>query len=202
MSKTALITGITGQDGTYLTELLLKNGYTVWGMVRRCSHSDSIERLKSIVGDNVNLRYGDLTDSVSIRNIIKEAQPDEVYNLGAQSHVRISFDIPEYTSKVNAGGVLSLLRAVKDIVPEAKFYQASTSEMFGKCPPLQNEKSTFEPCSPYGAAKLQAYWEVVNAREGLNLFTCNGILFNHESERRGENFVTRKITSGIAKIVH
>jgi GDP-mannose 4,6-dehydratase len=200
MSKVALVFGISGQDGSYISELLLEKGYEVWGMVRRTSHSDSIERLKTITRDRVKLRYGDMTDPGSMRKILMECKPDEVYNLAAQSHVRISYDVPDYTAKVNAVGVVDLLSAIQDIVPHAKFYQASTSEMFGRTKPPQNENSLFQPTSPYGTAKLHAYWEVVNARQGKGLFACNGILFNHESERRGENFVTRKITSSLARI--
>ena len=200
MNKVAFITGITGQDGTYLSELLLKKGYSVWGMVRRASNSGAIARIKKLTDGRVNLRYGDMTDPVSIRKILTECKPDEVYNLAAQSHVRVSFDVPEYTAKVNAVGVVDLLDAITSIVPEARFYQASTSEMFGHSTPPQDENTSFKPCSPYGSAKLHAYWHVKNIRDSFSLFASNGILFNHESERRGLNFVTRKITSTVAKI--
>jgi len=199
MSKTALITGITGQDGMYLSEHLLDCGYDVWGIVRRSSDTGSIDRIKDS-NSKIHLRYGDMTDSASLRRIIKESTPDEIYNLAAQSHVRISFDIPEYTSEVNGSGVISLLDAVRDLHKVAKVYQASTSELYGSTSPPQNEDSPFHPRSPYGVSKLQAYWAIINYRESYDMFAAQGILFNHESPRRGENFVTRKITKSIARI--
>lgn len=203
--KTAFVTGVTGQDGSYLSELLLEKGYIVYGMVRRTSGFNR-ERIEHLHGNyNFKLIYGDLGDSNSIMNALKEAMPDEVYNLGAQSHVRISFDMPEYTADVNALGTLRVLEAIKKLQQETgkkiKFYQASTSEMFGKVMETpQKETTPFYPRSPYGCAKLYAYWITRNYREGYGMFACNGILFNHESPRRGENFVTRKITIDVAKI--
>jgi len=197
--KRALITGITGQDGFHLAEYLISLGYEVWGMVRRSSNTSSIEEIQeSKMG--INLRYGDMTDSASIRRIIKEACPDEIYNCAAQSHVRVSFDIPEYTTEVNGTGVVSLLGAVRDLSSDCRIYQCSTSEMFGSSPPPQNENTLFHPRSPYGVAKLQAYWAIINCRESYDTFASQGILFNHEGPRRGENFVTRKITKAAAKI--
>ena len=204
--RKALITGITGQDGSYLSEFLLKKGYTVYGLIRRSS-SFNTKRIDHIYRDlhesNVNLRlvYGDLNDASSLNRIIKTVQPDEVYNLAAQSHVRVSFDIPEYSSEIAAIGTTRLLEAIRDSGIKTKFYQASSSEMFGNsCRGPQNEKTPFYPRSPYAAAKVYAYWMTVNYREAYNLFACNGILFNHESPRRGETFVTRKITMAVAKI--
>lgn len=207
--KRALITGITGQDGSYLAEFLLEKGYEVHGIVRRSSsfNRQRIEHLTS--KDNkyfeeeggLILHYGDLTDSTSIKKIVQEVMPDEVYNLGAQSQVRISFDIPENTTNVVALGTLRLLEAIKDIKPEARFYQASSSEMFGKVVETpQTEHTPFYPRSPYGCSKVYAYYITVNYRESYGLHASNGILFNHESERRGENFVTRKITQRLSKI--
>ncbi len=202
----ALITGITGQDGSYLTEFLLEKGYDVYGIIRRSS-SFNTERIDHIYQDphekNPQLRliHGDLQDASSLNRIMKTIQPDEVYNLGAQSHVRVSFDIPEYTAESVAVGTTRLLEAIRDSGIKTKFYQASSSEMYGKVLETpQSEKTPFYPRSPYGAAKVYAYWMTVNYREAYNMFACNGILFNHESPRRGETFVTRKITTGLAKI--
>ncbi len=210
VSKKALITGITGQDGSYLAELLLSKGYEVHGIVRRSS-SFNTGRLDAIYQDTheshqrLFLHYGDLSDANTIRRLIYEIQPDEIYNLGAQSHVRVSFDIPEYTANVTGLGTLRLLEAIKDYEThtgkKVKFYQASSSEMFGATPPPQNETTSFHPRSPYGAAKVFAFNTVRNYREAYGIFAVNGILFNHESERRGETFVTRKITRGIARIL-
>jgi GDPmannose 4,6-dehydratase len=196
--KKALITGITGQDGSYLAELLLEKGYEVYGIVRRAStiNRQRIDHLHDKPG--FKLIYGDLADSSSISNIIREIMPDEIYNLGSQSHVKISFDIPEYTGDVTGIGVVRILESIRKIKEESgkniKMYQASTSELYGKAQNFpQNEHTPFYPRSPYGCAKLFAYWSVINYREAYNIFACNGILFNHESPRRGENFVTRKI---------
>jgi GDPmannose 4,6-dehydratase len=194
----ALITGIGGQDGSYLSELLLSKGYEVHGILRRSSihNTGNIDH----ISNSLWLHYGDLTDSTSLTRIIREVKPDEVYNLAAQSQVRISFDTPEFTTDVAAGGTLRLLAAIKANHPSAKFYQASTSEMFGKVVETpQNETTPFYPRSPYGVAKLCAYWTTVNYRE-MGLFACNGILFNHESPRRGETFISRKITQAAARI--
>lgn len=200
MKKTALITGITGQDGSYLAELLIEKGYEVHGLVRRSSQNN-LTRLSSIVSSLV-LHEGDLTDSSSIQRIVNEVQPDEVYNLAAMSHVKVSFDMPEYTADVDGLGALRLLDALRANCPHARFYQASTSELYGKVREVpQTENTPFYPRSPYGVAKLYAYWAVVNYREAYNLYACNGILFNHESPRRGETFVSRKITMAVAKIV-
>jgi len=206
--KVALITGITGQDGSYLSELLLKKGYQVYGLIRRSS-SFNTGRIDHIYQDphekNVRLRlvYGDLNDASSLNQIIKTIRPDEVYNLGAQSHVRVSFDIPEYTAEITALGTIRLLEAIREAGVKTKFYQASSSEMFGKVQEVpQTEKTPFYPRSPYGAAKMYSYWMTVNYREAYNIFACNGILFNHESPRRGETFVTRKITMALARIKH
>jgi GDPmannose 4,6-dehydratase len=204
--KKALITGITGQDGSYLAELLLGKGYEVHGMIRRSS-SFNTSRINDIYQDPHNtevrlfLHYGDLSDSSVINQLIKTIKPDEVYNLGAQSHVRVSFDNPEYTADVTALGTLRLLDAIRESGLNTKFYQASSSEMFGGSPPPQNEQTPFHPRSPYAAAKTFAYWITVNYRESYGIFACNGILFNHESPRRGETFVTRKVTRGIADIL-
>ncbi len=209
VSKVALITGITGQDGSYLTELLISKGYMVHGIVRRSSSFNTarIEHLysnrKTHSEGSMKLHYGDLTDSTNLVKLIYDIQPDEVYNLGAQSHVKISFDLAEYTAEVDAVGTLRLLDAIRTCKLEnkIKFYQASTSELYGKVQEIpQKETTPFYPRSPYGAAKLYAYWITVNYREAYNMFAVNGILFNHESPRRGDNFVTRKITRSVAKI--
>lgn len=207
MKKTALITGITGQDGSYLAEFLLKKGYVVHGIARRSS-SFNRERLMSFYDvyereGNLHLHYGDMTDSSSILKILQETQPTEIYNLAAQSHVRVSFEIPEYTANSDALGTLRLLEAIKilGIVNKVKFYNASTSELYGKVQEIpQTEKTPFYPRSPYAIAKLYSHWITTNFREAYGMFACNGILFNHESERRGENFVSKKITQQVAKI--
>jgi len=200
--KKALITGITGQDGSYLAELLLEKGYIVHGIKRRSSSFNTQRLDKFFDHPNLHLHYGDLTDSTNLIKLISEIEPDEVYNLGAQSHVAVSFDVPEYTADVNALGTLRLLEAIRFLKLEKKtrFYQASTSELFGSSGPPQSELTPFHPRSPYAVAKLYAYWIVRNYREAYGVFACNGILFNHESPRRGETFVTRKITRGIAEI--
>jgi len=205
--KRALITGITGQDGSYLAEFLLEKGYEVHGLVRRTStitRERLSENYKSLTEKHKNLflHYGDMTDSSSIQKILSEVRPDEIYNLAAQSHVGISFDIPEYTADCNALGVLRLLEAVRKLnLDSVRIYQASSSELYGLAKETpQIEETPFYPRSPYGVAKLYAYWIIKNYREAYGLFACNGILFNHESPRRGENFVTKKITQGIAKI--
>ncbi|XP_042093444.1 GDP-mannose 4,6 dehydratase isoform X2 [Ovis aries] len=207
--KVALITGITGQDGSYLAEFLLEKGYEVHGIVRRSSsfNTGRIEHLyknpQAHIEGNMKLHYGDLTDSTCLVKIINEVKPTEIYNLGAQSHVKISFDLAEYTADVDGVGTLRLLDAVKTcgLINSVRFYQASTSELYGKVQEIpQKETTPFYPRSPYGAAKLYAYWIVVNFREAYNLFAVNGILFNHESPRRGANFVTRKISRSVAKI--
>ncbi len=200
VTKRALITGITGQDGSYLAELLLSKGYEVHGLVRRSStlNRGRIDHLHT--DSNLHLHYGDLTDGVSLVNLIREITPHEVYNLGAQSHVKVSFEMPEYTASTDATGTLRLLEAIRAAKIDCRFYQASTSEMFGATPPPQAENSAFYPRSPYGAAKLYAHWVTVNYREAYDLFAVSGILFNHESPRRGESFVTRKITLGVASI--
>lgn len=198
--KTALITGISGQDGSYLAELLLSKGYKVHGLIRRNSNFDTIPNI-SHIRDQLTLHYGDLTDSVNLRNIIEAVEPDEIYNLAAQSHVHISFEVPEYTSDTDGLGVLRILEAIKNN-KSIKFYQASTSELFGKVQQIpQNESTPFYPRSPYGVSKLYGYWITVNYRESYDLFACNGILYNHESPRRGQNFVTRKITKGFKDIL-
>jgi GDPmannose 4,6-dehydratase len=202
--KTALITGIGGQDGSYLAEFLLNKGYEVHGLVRRNSNYDVIPNIAHIK-DRIILHYSDLTDSVNLRNIVISVKPDEVYNLAAQSHVHISFEVPEYTTDANALGVLRLLESVRLLneIKNVKFYQASTSEMFGHVKTVpQNENTPFYPRSPYGVAKLYGHWISINYRESYNLFACNGILFNHESPRRGETFVTRKITKGFQNIIN
>ena len=199
----ALITGITGQDGSYLAELLLSKGYEVHGMIRRHS-TICTDRIEHILNDkNFSLHYGDMTDSHNLTALIREINPDEVYNLAAQSHVGTSFEVPEYTAEVTGVGAIRLLEAIRQVNPKIKVYQASTSELFGGLPETapQSEKTPFYPKSPYGAAKLYAYWVTVNYREAYNMFACNGILFNHESPRRGTDFVTRKITTAIAKIM-
>lgn len=200
--KKAIITGVTGQDGSYLAELLLSKGYEVTGLIRRAS-SHNTNRIDHIKDDNFHLYEADLSDSLSLTRIIRKTQPDEAYNLAAQSHVGSSFDAPEYTANVTGVGTIRLLEALRQTKPDTKFYQASTSELFGGIPGTepQSEKTPFHPRSPYGAAKLYAYWIVKNYREAYNMFAVNGILFNHESPRRGENFVTRKITLGVANIV-
>ena len=204
----ALITGITGQDGAYLAELLLEKGYEVHGVKRRSSLFNT-QRIDHLYRDPHDqdvrffLHYGDLTDSTNLIRIVQEVQPDEIYNLGAQSHVQVSFETPEYTANADAVGVLRLLEAIRilDLTDRTRFYQASTSELFGKVQEVpQTEKTPFYPRSPYGVAKLYAYWVTVNYREAYNLFACNGILFNHESPIRGETFVTRKITRAAARI--
>lgn len=203
--KRALITGITGQDGSYLAEQLLKHGYEVHGIVRRSS-SFNRERIDPLshagYGEEGTflLHYGDLTDSSRLVRLVYEIQPDEVYNLGAQSHVRVSFDIPEHTSDVTGLGTVRLLESIRDAGVNPRFYQASSSEIFGSTPPPQNEKTPFHPRSPYAVAKLAAFWITVNYRESYGMHASNGILFNHESERRGEAFVTRKITKALAAI--
>jgi GDPmannose 4,6-dehydratase len=197
--KVALITGITGQDGSYLAELLLEKGYEVHGIMRRNS-TFTTGRIEHIFED-VTMHYGDLADSSSLQHIAAKVQPDEVYNLAAQSHVKVSFDVPEYTADVTGTGTLRLLEAIRTAAPKAKFYQASSSEMFGKVLEVpQTEKTPFYPRSPYGAAKVYSYWITKNYRESYDMFACNGILFNHESPRRGETFVTRKITRAVAAI--
>lgn len=207
--KVALITGITGQDGSYLAELLLHKGYVVHGIKRRSSqlNTDRIDHLYQdphVDNRNLILHYGDLSDASNLTRIIQESEPDEIYNLGAQSHVAVSFDLPEYTADVDGLGTLRLLEAIRFLGLEKKtrFYQASTSELYGLIEESpQTEKTPFHPRSPYGVAKLYAYWITVNYREAYGMYACNGILFNHESERRGETFVTRKITRGLAGIV-
>lgn len=204
--KKALITGITGQDGSYLTELLLDKGYEVHGILRPASvfTSERIDHLYNnpeIKDKKLFLHWGDMTDSSNLNRILDKVQPDEIYNLAAQSHVKVSFDIPEYTAEVDAVGTLRFLDAIKELKLKTKFYQASTSELYGKVAEIpQSEKTPFYPRSPYAAAKLYAYWVTVNYREAYDLFACNGILFNHESPRRGKTFVTRKITQAAAKI--
>ena len=208
MKNTALITGITGQDGSYLAELLLEKGYEVHGIIRRHS-SISTERIDHLIDDpEINgktffLHYGDLTDTRSLNRLLEKIRPTEIYNLAAQSHVAVSFEVPEYTAEVTGIGTLRILDAIKESDLKCKFYQASTSELFGGLPETapQSEKTPFYPKSPYGAAKLYSYWITVNYRESYDLFACNGILFNHESPRRGENFVTRKITLAVASIM-
>ena len=206
--KKALITGITGQDGSYLTELLLGKGYEVHGMLRRSSsfNTGRIDHLYNdpeILDKRMFLHYGDLTDSSNLNRLLEKIQPDEIYNLGAQSHVQVSFEVPEYTAEVDAIGTLRFLDAIKDTGVKTKFYQASTSELYGKAQEVpQNEKTPFYPRSPYGVAKIYGYWIIVNYREAYDLFACNGILFNHESPRRGPTFVTRKITRAAARIKH
>lgn len=208
MKNTALITGITGQDGSYLAELLLEKGYEVHGIIRRHS-SISTERIDHLINDpEINgktffLHYGDLTDTSSLNRLLEKIRPTEIYNLAAQSHVAVSFEVPEYTAEVTGIGTLRILDAIKESDLKCKFYQASTSELFGGLPETapQSEKTPFYPKSPYGAAKLYSYWITVNYRESYDLFACNGILFNHESPRRGENFVTRKITLAVASIM-
>ncbi|HEX3185627.1 MAG TPA: GDP-mannose 4,6-dehydratase [Pyrinomonadaceae bacterium] len=206
MTKRALITGITGQDGSYLAELLLEKGYEVHGIIRRSS-SFNTQRLDHILRDahdpsaRLFLVHGDLSDSSALNTILRQVVPDEIYNLGAQSHVRVSFDVPEYTTDVTALGAVRILEAIREVGIKPKFYQASSSEMFGKVVETpQRETTPFHPRSPYACAKVFAYYATVNYREAYDMFACNGILFNHESERRGETFVTRKITRGATRI--
>ena len=206
MVKRALITGITGQDGSYLVEFLLGKGYEVHGLIRRAStfNTHRIEHLFTDPhepGATMFLHYGDLADGNQLTHLVYEIEPDEIYHLGAQSHVRVSFDIPEYTGDITGLGATRILEAIRKSGVKAKYYQAASSEMFGSTPPPQNEDSPFRPRSPYAAAKVYAYFMTRNYREGYNLFACNGILFNHESPRRGETFVTRKISRAIAHIV-
>jgi len=204
--KKTLITGITGQDGSYLSEFLLQKNYEVYGLIRRSSsfNTGRIEHLyQDPHGKDIRLKlvYGDLNDASSLNQIIKTIQPDEIYNLGSQSHVKVSFEIPEYTGEVTALGTMRLLEAIRESGIKTKFYQASSSEMFGNAQEFpQNETTPFYPRSPYAAAKVYAYWMTINYREAYNMFACNGILFNHESPRRGETFVTRKITRALARI--
>ncbi len=214
MTKTALITGVTGQDGAYLAEFLLEKGYRVWGIKRRSSsfNTDRINHLYDRFGnhrkngDNARARfflpYGDMTDSTNLIRIVQHVQPDEIYNLAAQSHVKVSFETPEYTANADAVGTLRLLEAIRILRMEktVRFYQASTSEMYGNMPPPQDENTPFAPCSPYGVAKLYAYWITRNYREAYGMHASNGILFNHESPIRGETFVTRKISRAVAEI--
>ena len=203
--KKALITGVTGQDGSYLTELLLEKGYEVHGIIRRSS-SFNTGRIDHIVNDDslegkFFFYHGDVTDASNLNRILEKVQPDEIYNLAAQSHVKVSFELPNYTAQVDAIGTLLFLDAIRETGVKTRFYQASTSELYGKAQEIpQNEKTPFYPRSPYGVAKLYGYWIIVNYREAYNLFACNGILFNHESPRRGETFVTRKITRAAARI--
>ena len=205
MAQVAFITGITGQDGSYLAELLLAKGYEVHGLIRRSS-SFNTGRLNDIYQDphvdnrKMILHYGDLQDSTSLANLIREVKPSEIYNLGAQSHVKVSFEIPEYTADITGTGTIRLLEAIRASGVLAKFYQASSSELYGSTPPPQNELTPFHPRSPYGAAKIFSYWSTVNYREAYGMHASNGILFNHESPRRGETFVTRKITRAVARI--
>ena len=203
--KKALITGVSGQDGSYLAELLLEKGYEVHGLLRRAStfnthRLDGIYRDPHEAGVRFFMHYGDLSDSGSLINLIRDLEPDEIYNLGAQSHVKVSFDIPEYTADVTGLGTIRILEALQAAGSNARFYQASSSEMFGSSPPPQDEDTPFHPRSPYGVAKMFAYWTTVNYRESYGIFATNGILMNHESPRRGETFVTRKITRAVARI--
>jgi len=204
--KIALITGITGQDGSYLTEHLLEKGYEVHGTIRRCSsfNTGRIDHLfndPAIYNKSLFLHYGDLTDSSNLNRLLEKIRPVEIYNLGAQSHVQVSFEVPEYTADVDGLGVLRFLDAIKEVGLNTKFYQASTSELYGKAVEIpQTENTPFYPRSPYGVAKQYAYWIIINYREAFNLFACNGILFNHESPRRGGTFVTRKITRAASRI--
>jgi GDPmannose 4,6-dehydratase len=203
--KRALLTGLTGQDGSYLADLLIEKGYEVHGIIRRSS-SFNTGRIEHLYRDpheedaQLRTHYGDLSDPVALTRMIYELQPDEIYHLGAQSHVRVSFDIPEYTFDITAAGTLRILEAIRESAVDTRFYQASSSEMFGSTPPPQNELTPFHPRSPYAVAKVAAYWATINYREAYGIFACNGILFNHESPRRGETFVTRKITRAVARI--
>jgi GDPmannose 4,6-dehydratase len=205
--KRALITGITGQDGSYLTEILLEKRYEVHGIIRRSSsfntgRIDHLYENKKLLNKKLFLHYGDLVDTSNLNRLLEKIQPDEIYNLAAQSHVKVSFEVPDYTAQVDALGTLRFLDAIREVgLRKVKFYQASTSELFGKVQEVpQNEKTPFYPRSPYGVAKLYGYWIIVNYREAYNLFACNGILFNHESPKRGETFVTRKITRAASRI--
>jgi GDPmannose 4,6-dehydratase len=207
--KKALITGVTGQDGAYLAEFLLRKGYEVHGIIRRASlfNTDRIDHLyhdPHVGGVNIILHHGDLADGSSLRHIVEQVAPDEIYNLGAQSHVKVSFDVPEYTADVDALGTLRLLEVLRDHVRQrgqaVRYYQAGSSEMFGASPPPQNEHTPFYPRSPYAVSKVGAHWFAINYREAYGLFICNGILFNHESPRRGETFVTRKVTRAVGRI--
>lgn len=206
MPRIALITGITGQDGSYLAEMLLAKGYTVHGLIRRASTFNT-ERIDHLYQDphdpqpRLFLHYGDLSDSSQLTNLFYEVQPDEVYHLGAQSHVRVSFDMPDYTGDITGLGTVRLLEAIRKSGIQCRLYQASSSEMFGEAPAPQNEQTPFRPRSPYAAAKVYAYWMVQNYREGYGIFACNGIMFNHESPRRGETFVSRKISRAVAGIL-
>ena len=202
--KRAFVTGLTGQDGSYLAELLLKKGYEVHGLIRRSStfNTDRIDHIyqdQHVIGARLFLHYGDLSVSGQMADLIYNTQPDEIYHLGAQSHVRVSFDMPEYTGDITGLGAVRLLEAIRKTGVKTRFYQASSSEMYGSAPAPQNEETPFEPRSPYAAAKVYAYWLARNYREGYNLFASNGILFNHESPRRGETFVTRKVTRAVAR---
>lgn len=203
--KTAFITGITGQDGSYLAELLLSKGYEVHGVIRRSS-SFNTERIEGIYQDphldsrDLYLHYGDLSDATSLINLLRDIKPDEVYNLAAQSHVKVSFEIPDYTGDISGLGSLRILEALRASKLESKFYQASSSELYGSTPPPQSETTTFHPRSPYAVSKLYAFWSTVNYREAYGMHASNGILFNHESPRRGQTFVTRKITYAVARI--
>jgi len=196
--KTALITGITGQDGSYLAELLLEKGYRVHGIIRRSS-SFNTGRIDHLF-DKIHLHYGDMTDGSNLLNLISTIQPDEIYNLAAQSHVKVSFETPEYTIQADGVGMLKILEAVRSLDLDTRIYQACTSEMFGSSPSPQNEDTPFHPCSPYGSAKLYSYWIGRNYRDSYGMYVANGILFNHESPRRGETFVTRKVTKAVARI--
>lgn len=204
-SKIALVTGVAGQDGSYLAELLLAKGYEVHGIIRRASMLNT-HRLDHIYQDphegnrRLHLHYGDISDASRLVNLIREVQPDEVYHLAAQSHVMVSFEIPEYTGNTTGLGTIRLLEAIRESGIPTRFYQASTSELFGSTPPRQSESTAFHPRSPYGVSKLYSFWSAVNYREAYGMYTANGILFNHESERRGETFVTRKITRAVARI--
>ena len=203
--KRALITGITGQDGSYLAELLLEKGYEVHGVIRRSStfntsRIDHLYKDPHEAGNNFHLHYGDITDGVGISNLVRDLEPHEIYNLAAQSHVKVSFEMPDFTAQVDAVGTIRLLEAIRAAKIDTKFYHASTSELFGSTPPPQSESSPFTPQSPYAAAKLYSYWVVRNYRDAYGLHATNGILFNHESPRRGETFVTRKITMAVARI--
>src|SRR2546428_1657005 len=206
MTKTALISGITGQDGSFLTELLLEKGYEVHGIIRRSSsfNTDRIDPLYQdphASGMRMRLHYGDLNDASSLNKLLRMIEPDEIYNLGAQSHVRVSFDVPEYTAEVTAVGTIRFLEAMRESrLTKTRFYQASSSEMFGSSPPPQNEQTPFHPRSPYACAKAFAYWATVNYREAYGFHASNGVLFNHESPRRGETFVTRKVTRAVGRI--
>ncbi len=204
MKKVALITGISGQDGSFMAELLLEKGYEVHGIIRRSS-SFNLQRLDNFIAGPIQLHYGDMTDSLSMTMLISKIRPDEIYNLAAMSEVGVSFEIPEYVANVNAIGILRILEAVRllGLENKTKIYQASTSELFGKVVQTpQTEKTPFYPRSPYGISKLYAYWITKNYREAYNIFAVNGVAFNHESERRGENFVTRKISLAVARIKH